>query len=163
MYLRCYSALTAGAALLLTVGCAAPPHRVVYTPLNVRAARPALKVVPMKKIIQIGERVEFETSKAELKKVSFHVLDQVAKVMSGNDAIKKVEVQGHTDSSGDAAKNMALSQARAESVKKYLEGKGIAPERLTAKGYGQTKAVASNDTPEGRQQNRRVEFHIIEQ
>ncbi|MCA9669098.1 MAG: OmpA family protein [Myxococcales bacterium] len=160
---RCRTAMTFAAALLLAVGCAQPPHRAVYTPLNVRAARPKLKPVVMKKIIQISERVEFEVNKAVLKKVSFHVLDQVVDVMKKNTTIKRVEVQGHTDSSGSPDKNMSLSQARAESVMKYLITKGIEAERLQAKGYGQTKPVASNDTPEGKQQNRRVEFHIVEQ
>ena len=69
-----------------------------------------------------------------------------------------VELQGHTDSTGPKAWNDTLSQMRADSVKDFLVAHGIAADRLTAKGYGSSDPIASNDTPEGRHQNRRVDF-----
>ncbi len=73
----------------------------------------------------------------------------------------RVEIDGHTDSTGTAAYNMALSEKRAEAIKDHLVTRGINPERLTTKGFGFTKPAASNDTKEGRAQNRRVEFTPI--
>jgi outer membrane protein OmpA-like peptidoglycan-associated protein len=72
-----------------------------------------------------------------------------------------VEVGGHTDNVGDAAKNKALSEARAKAVAAYVAAKGVDPKRMTAAGYGQDAPVATNDTPEGRQENRRTEFKIL--
>ncbi|HRZ47762.1 MAG TPA: OmpA family protein, partial [Bacteroidales bacterium] len=65
------------------------------------------------------------------------------------------------DDVGDDASNLKLSQQRADAVKNYLAGKGIARDRVVAVGYGETQPVASNDTPEGRQQNRRTEVKIL--
>jgi outer membrane protein OmpA-like peptidoglycan-associated protein len=72
----------------------------------------------------------------------------------------KIRIEGHTDNVGRSEDNMALSNDRAFTVMDYLQTKGIAGPRLTFKGYGQTKPLASNDTPEGRAQNRRTEFVI---
>lgn len=74
-----------------------------------------------------------------------------------------IEVAGHTDNTGDAEANQALSQTRAQAVYDFLTGKGIAAGRLNPKGYGQTKPIDSNDTEEGRQKNRRTEFQILTQ
>lgn len=86
-------------------------------------------------------------------------LDKVAEYLKVNDAIK-VEVGGHTDNMGSDEYNKALSQRRAESVINYLTGKGIDKARLTAVGYGKDKPIATNDTEEGRHQNRRIEFKV---
>ncbi len=72
-----------------------------------------------------------------------------------------IEVGGYTDNVGTDADNLKLSQARAESVRNYLVKKGIAGDRVQAKGYGSADPVASNDTPDGKQQNRRTEIHIL--
>lgn len=72
----------------------------------------------------------------------------------------KVTIEGHTDNVGDPAKNMTLSQARTESVKTYLMARGISADRITATGYGSTKPVADNTTPQGKAKNRRVEFKL---
>ncbi|MCB1832791.1 MAG: OmpA family protein, partial [Geminicoccaceae bacterium] len=69
------------------------------------------------------------------------------------------EVQGHTDSTGATDYNQGLSERRAQSVLDYLTGKGVEAERLTAVGFGENRPIASNDTEEGRAQNRRVEIH----
>ena len=72
-----------------------------------------------------------------------------------------IELGGHTDNVGEDAANKTLSQNRVNSVMTYLTGKSIPPARLKAKGYGESKPIASNDTEDGRQQNRRVEFTIL--
>jgi outer membrane protein OmpA-like peptidoglycan-associated protein len=111
--------------------------------------------------LQILDRVHFATGKAKIEKRSFGLLDQVAAVLNGHPELAKVEVQGHTDSRGAVATNMTLSQARADAVTRYLVGKGIAPERLRARGYGPEQPVEKNDTPAGREANRRVEFKVL--
>ena len=72
-----------------------------------------------------------------------------------------VELAGHTDNVGDAATNLTLSVDRSNKVKAYLIEKGVNTDRLVAKGYGQDQPLGSNDTPEGRQKNRRTELRII--
>jgi len=104
--------------------------------------------------------VFFETNKAVIKKQSFGILDDVAKVLRDNAFIKKLRVEGHTDNTGDAKKNMVLSQKRAESVREYLINQGVVADRLVAEGFGQTKPIADNKTTEGKAKNRRVEFTI---
>jgi outer membrane protein OmpA-like peptidoglycan-associated protein len=110
-------------------------------------------------------QVYFEIDKAELKPESYPVLDEaagtLAKVFSGNEKVT-IEVQGHTDNTGAADYNLTLSQKRAETVKNYLVAKhNLDANRFNAKGYGLTKPIATNNTKEGRAQNRRVEFVII--
>ncbi len=72
-----------------------------------------------------------------------------------------VEISGHTDNTGSRKTNDRLSQQRADSVRDWLVGQGVAPDRITTKGYGPDKPIATNDTPEGRQKNRRIEFTRI--
>ena len=109
--------------------------------------------------------VYFEFAKSDIKPESYPVLDGAAKtinvVFEGNpDA--KIEVQGHTDSKGSDSYNLKLSNDRAGSVKQYLVlNHNINADRLVARGYGESKPVASNDNPEGRAKNRRVEFVIL--
>ena len=103
------------------------------------------------------EGVNFATGKAELTPESQAILNGVAESLVANEEIK-VQVGGHTDNTGSAAVNKRLSAARAETVRQYLESKGVAADRLTARGYGPSKPVASNKTAEGRAQNRRVEL-----
>jgi outer membrane protein OmpA-like peptidoglycan-associated protein len=72
-----------------------------------------------------------------------------------------VEIQGHTDNTGNAASNLKLSQKRADAVKAWLVKNGIAAERMTTKGFGQTEPVGDNKTASGRAKNRRVHFQLI--
>lgn len=116
-------------------------------------------VVVTEKKIEIKQTVYFDTNKATIKPVSFPLLNQVAQALKDNPNIK-VEVQGHTDSRGNDAFNLRLSQNRAESVRTYLINQGIAPDRMTARGYGENVMIADNRTAAGRAQNRRVEFVI---
>jgi OOP family OmpA-OmpF porin len=113
--------------------------------------------------IVILEKVQFETGSAEIKPESYGLLDEVAKVLTDNPDITKVQIEGHTDNRGGAALNRRLSKNRAKSVRKYLVDKGIDGGRLTAKGFGPDQPIADNDSDEGRAQNRRVEFKILEQ
>jgi OmpA-OmpF porin, OOP family len=99
----------------------------------------------------------FDVNKAVLKPQSMGTLNGVAKLLTQNPGLK-LEVGGHTDSDGDAAANQKLSEARAAAVKKTLVDIGIDGSRLTTKGYGASKPIDSNATPEGKANNRRVEF-----
>lgn len=74
----------------------------------------------------------------------------------------RIEIQAYTDSMGEAAYNQTLSEQRANSVRDYMIGKGIAANRMEAKGYGESRPVADNGTRDGRAENRRVELKIIE-
>jgi outer membrane protein OmpA-like peptidoglycan-associated protein len=121
------------------------------------------KVSISKEQIMILEQVLFDTNKATIRKESFDLLDQVAKVFTEHPEIKKVLVEGHTDDVGADDKNMTLSDNRAKAVVTYLTKKGIAKERLQATGFGETKPVVKNDSKENRQKNRRVVFTILEQ
>jgi OmpA-OmpF porin, OOP family len=137
-----------------------------FPPLEIRADRPAPpppRVVLTDSNIQIMDKVQFETGSDKLLPVSYPLLDQVAQVMVENAQIELVEVQGHTDSTGTASINRTLSKARAESVRRYLMGKGVGKGRLGAKGFGPDVPLAGNDTAEGREINRRVEFKILTQ
>jgi OOP family OmpA-OmpF porin len=106
------------------------------------------------------EGVNFETNSDVLTGNSKPVLDNVAKGLREHPRLQ-VELQGHTDSTGSAIYNLALSERRAEAVRDYLMSQGVSASQLSAKGYGQTVPVASNATAAGRKQNRRVVMHVI--
>jgi outer membrane protein OmpA-like peptidoglycan-associated protein len=106
------------------------------------------------------EGVNFETGKADLTPESETILTGVAEALVANDSVR-VEVVGHTDNTGSIALNRRLSRARAESVRQYLVSKGVAEDRLQARGMGPDQPVASNRTAEGRAQNRRVELRRL--
>ena len=112
--------------------------------------------------IEILERVHFDTARASIKSRSHSVLNQVASVMKAHPDIVMLRILGHTDDRGEEDANLRLSQQRAVSVKEYLMTQGIDAQRLSARGYGETHPIADNATESGRQNNRRVEFHIIE-
>ncbi|MGB0679538.1 MAG: OmpA family protein [Polyangiales bacterium] len=112
--------------------------------------------------ILISERIYFDFDTDTIRPVSMPLLDQVAKVIRELPRRKRVRIEGYTDSQGDAEYNRDLSYKRARAVVEYLASKGVRRERLSYAGYGQQRAVAPNDTPEGRALNRRVEFTILE-
>lgn len=104
--------------------------------------------------------VNFETGSSILTATSLPILDEAANTLKKYPDLK-IEVGGHTDSSGDKTANEKLSQSRAETVMKYLVEKGAKAELLSAKGYGPNQAIADNATPEDKAQNRRVELKIL--
>ena len=106
--------------------------------------------------------VYFNTDKATLRESSYDALNDLLSAMQTNKAMR-VEIAGHTDNRASAEYNKDLSQRRAESVKAYLVENGIAKDRIRAKGYGESEPVASNETEEGRQKNRRVEVRVLKQ
>lgn len=101
----------------------------------------------------------FDSNKSKIKKESLVELDKVAKFLKDRPDIN-IEVAGYTDNKGDDKSNIKLSEARAKAVMEYLVKKGTNKSRVTAKGYGKEEPIASNDTEEGRQMNRRVELKI---
>ena len=120
---------------------------------------PEIKEETKKVFDQALKGVQFETSKAVIKTSSYAILNNVAKIMEDNPEYK-LDIHGHTDSQGDAAKNMTLSKERATSVKAYLVEKGIDTGRMDSEGFGITQPKATNDTAAGRAENRRVEFKV---
>ena len=113
--------------------------------------------------IVINEKILFEVDKAVIRPESFDLMNEITAVIKENPRIKKISIEGHTDSDGSAKYNKKLSQKRADSVMAYLTEHGVEAERLTAVGYGEDKPIAENDTDEGKEKNRRVEFLIVEQ
>ncbi|MCP4599967.1 MAG: OmpA family protein [Proteobacteria bacterium] len=111
--------------------------------------------------IKILQKVFFATKKATILKRSHPMLEEVAKIIKLKKDIK-VRIEGHTDDRGKDKKNLKLSNQRAESVKKFLVERGIEDERLVCEGLGESKPIADNKTKAGRDQNRRVEFYVID-
>ncbi|HTE10743.1 MAG TPA: OmpA family protein, partial [Chitinophagaceae bacterium] len=115
--------------------------------------------------IEIGQVVRlnnvfFDFDKFDLRPESFVELDRVVDLLKENPGIE-IEMSAHTDSKGSDDYNMKLSDNRAKSVSQYIISKGIASSRIVSQGYGETKPVAGNETDDGRQLNRRVEFKIM--
>jgi outer membrane protein OmpA-like peptidoglycan-associated protein len=119
---------------------------------------PVKKVEIIKKGAKMVLRgVNFQTGSAALTDDSYPILSQVFESLEGNPEVE-VEIRGYTDNVGSAQTNISLSQKRAESVKQYLVNRGIAPNRVVAKGLGPADPIASNKTSAGKAQNRRIEF-----
>jgi OmpA-OmpF porin, OOP family len=134
--------------------CAKPVPEAVYASSPAPAPKPA--------IIEKGRQtldVEFDFNKSIIKQGYYKDIDDLAQVMKDYPDLKVV-IEGHTDNIGTAEFNKELSQKRANAVKQYLVEKGINANRITAKGFGFDRPIASNDTEEGRQKNRRVEAAV---
>jgi OOP family OmpA-OmpF porin len=106
------------------------------------------------------ENIFFDVDKYELKEKSVTELKKILRFLNENPSVR-IEISGHTDNTGSAAYNVQLSEKRAQSVNNYLVSQGISQSRLTPKGYGSQQPIASNDTEEGRQKNRRIQFKIV--
>jgi OOP family OmpA-OmpF porin len=112
-------------------------------------------------VIVLSQMVQFETGTATLRPESDAILSEVGRILKEHPELELVEVQGHTDERGSADLNRKLGQERAESVVAWLTGRGIAADRLVAKGYGSDRPIADNTTDEGRAKNRRVELRVL--
>jgi outer membrane protein OmpA-like peptidoglycan-associated protein len=139
--------------------------------LSAAEARAARAMESLNKIAQVKEeargmvitlsgQVLFVTGKSELLPAARDQLDQVAAALKDQGDVKPMVVEGYTDSVGSEAANLKLSKDRAESVRAYLVSKGVPSEKITSVGKGKSNPVASNDTPEGRANNRRVEIVV---
>ncbi len=126
------------------------------------AAKKQLVVITAEKLV-IKDKVYFDTGKSTIQKRSNTLLDQVASILSGHAEIGLIQVEGHTDNTGDADFNRKLSTDRAQAVVDYLTGKGVAAARLKPMGFGPDRPADDNGTEKGRENNRRVEFNIVAQ
>lgn len=133
-------------------GCPLPVAATPAAPLAPAMAAPEPAVVKM-----TLEGVNFEFDKATLSQEDIAIIDRDVATLEKWSNVN-VEIAGHTDSRGSDEYNVGLSQRRAEAVRNYLISKGVAAERLSAKGYGESRPVADNATDEGRLMNRRVEL-----
>jgi len=111
-------------------------------------------------VITLSGQVLFVTGKSELLPAARDQLDQVATALKDQGEVKPMVVEGYTDSVGSEATNLKLSKDRAEAVRAYLVSKGVPSDKITSVGKGKANPVASNDTPEGRANNRRVEIVV---
>jgi OOP family OmpA-OmpF porin len=160
-------------ALAAVLGCGGTTTFQDTSPIRIAVAPPPAppppQDAPQKQVkirdnrIEISEKIQFAYNKAEVLQVSFGLLDELAKVIQENPHVQKVSIEGHASNEGEDQHNLLLSKARAEAVRVYLISKGVAAERLSSAGHGESKPLASNDTEEGREKNRRVEFHITKQ
>lgn len=115
----------------------------------------------VKKFTGVIKGITFDLGKSTIRKTSFPLLDEAAKLLSDYPSLR-LEISGHSDSTGNHDKNVALSAARAESVKEYMVAKGIDASRLVTRGAGPDEPIADNKTRVGQAQNRRIEFRILQ-
>jgi outer membrane protein OmpA-like peptidoglycan-associated protein len=120
----------------------------------------SVKQEPRGMVITLSGSVLFASAKADLLPDAQIKLGDVAKALNEQDPETKIVVEGHSDSQGALAFNQDLSQRRAESVRSYLVSHGIAADRITAQGFGPSRAISDNTTAEGRANNRRVEIVV---
>jgi len=123
---------------------------------------PATAVSIQSDRLVLGDNVNFEVNKSVLVPKSQALLKRLGDALRANPQIKKVRIEGHTDSDGDAQDNLHLSQARANAVRDFLITMGVSADRLIAEGFGASRPVATNATGGGRSKNRRVEFMIVD-
>lgn len=109
-----------------------------------------------------GSTIEFSTNSDRIRPASYGLLQRIANVLQTREDISRIRIEGHTDSTGRAAYNQTLSERRAASVmRRLIDHGGVDADRLSSAGYGPSRPIADNDTAEGRQINRRVEFNFV--
>lgn len=155
--------LMGGRGITTGVGC--PDFRALlginYRRIHEPAPPPpvAVEAVIEEKII-ITQKIHFEFGRANIRPISYPIVDDVADLLRRNPQIRRVRVEGHTDWIGGDAANQRLSESRARAVRDYLIQKGIEPDRLEAVGFGETRPIADNNSVQGRARNRRTEFTV---
>ncbi len=139
-----------------------------FPAIEIQAERPVSVKKPSRVVltdssIDIKEKVMFETGSSDILAESHGLLNEVAALLVDNPQIELINIDGHTDSVGSARKNKKLSQERAASVATFLAAAGVEESRMNAEGHGAETPIADNETEEGRDENRRVEFNIVKQ
>ncbi|MBI2346107.1 MAG: OmpA family protein [Deltaproteobacteria bacterium] len=124
--------------------------------------RPVKAESPAPQFIRLKEKIHFYTASAKIMPQSYPTLDEVVRILQNHPEVRKVQIEGHTDSRADDAYNQRLSESRAKAVADYLVAKGIEAKRLIWIGYGETRPIATNETVEGRAMNRRTVLRIVE-
>ena len=119
-------------------------------------------IVVTKEKIELKQKVHFATDSSKILSDSFAMLSEIGDVLKKRPEVK-IRIEGHTDSRGSLNHNMKLSQSRADSVKQFLVGQGVAEDRMESRGFGPTQSIEDNRTAAGREANRRVEFIITAQ
>ncbi len=143
-------------AVIAIAGCSTTPKTMAPAP------QPApIAAAPTPAPGYVIEGVHFEFDRSTLRPSATATLNQVAAELRQQPGVR-YEITGHTDSIGSDAYNQRLSEQRAEAVRAYLVGQGVNAGQLSARGYGETRPVASNETSEGRAQNRRVEIRPVQ-
>lgn len=145
-----------------------PGYTYAQKTVTLNKGKRAKQSVILGKVKKKGQKIEylgkilFDFNKASLQQQSYDILDNVVDVLQRHQEVNKVRVEAHTDSKGSEVYNLNLSKARSKSVMDYLVSAGIDPERLISVGLGESQPIDTNDTEEGRANNRRVEFTILE-
>jgi outer membrane protein OmpA-like peptidoglycan-associated protein len=157
--------LTRGAEYALYVSCQGYAFQSMHFNYQQQQVAPLERHIQLDPITKgtavVLNNIFFDTDSYVLKDKSITELRRVLQFLTENPQVK-IEIQGHTDNTGTAAYNQQLSENRARAVYQFLIQAGIPATRLSAKGFGALHPVASNDTPEGRMQNRRIEFKVLE-
>jgi outer membrane protein OmpA-like peptidoglycan-associated protein/tetratricopeptide (TPR) repeat protein len=157
--------LTRGAEYALYVSCQGYAFQSMHFNYQQQQVAPLERHIQLDPITKgtavVLNNIFFDTDSYVLKDKSITELRRVQQFLTENPQVK-IEIQGHTDNTGTAAYNQQLSENRARAVYQFLIQAGIPATRLSAKGFGSLYPVASNDTPEGRMQNRRIEFKVLE-
>ncbi len=156
-------------ALVLTSGCAllqGTKQQDPFPTMQIQSVRPAkrpARVVLTDSSIAIKEKVMFQSGSADILPESHPLLTEVANMLIANPQIELMDIEGHTDSTGGVRINKKLSKERAAAVIDFMVSVGVQKERMMAKGYGPERPIATNESEEGRDLNRRVEFTIVKQ
>lgn len=140
----------------LRTAAATTPAAPTPVPVAATAPQPALPET-------FVEEIEFDSARAQIRDSSKKTLDDLAAKLLADPSIERVDIEGHCDSRGTPERNLDLSTRRAREVRLYLIKKGIDPNRLVARGFGEERPISDNWTAEGRQFNRRVEFTVYRQ
>jgi OOP family OmpA-OmpF porin len=163
-----FAALATGAMLpscgSATLELQEPLPVTIVAPRPAPAAAPTASRVTVEQTrIRVDEKIHFEENSSEISAQSDSLLREIAAAINASPHVRKIRIEGHTDSFGEADYNRDLSRRRARAVLDRLVQNGVSADRLESRGYGHTQPVAPNHTEEGRAQNRRVELNILEQ